>query len=437
MSLNPAWLETFISKILIRLYRKEPFYSIVLQHCLREIDMKLPALMGVHFDFKKQKYILSINPTFISKYPVKFIADEVLRHEPLHIVHNHCKLRFRGIDKRSDHTKANHAMDVAINQLLSEDEFEKNNGLTLNWLKKTLNRNDIEAFKSAEYYYNLIKEDPENPYFKKLEEDANAFDELFKELEEALNSGDTGKAQEIFDKLRGKGKDSCFHREVEYQELTDYQKAILDAATSKLLKDSLGEAMKRGFTPGNLQGLFDIINEPAIISWQTVFKNYYGSCKVPYKKVFYKRNRRLPNRLELPGKIQDRELYIYEAIDTSGSVSDKQIEYILNESAEIVKGKKNKTTVIECDYSIQRTYSLNDRLTREALEVKGRGGTAFKPVFDYLKNEKRVDLLIYFTDGFGECEIEKPSYPVLWVITGKASDLSVKIPYGRVLELNL
>lgn len=69
-------------------------------------------------------------------------------------------------------------------------------------------------------------------------------------------------------------------------------------------------------------------------------------------------------------------------------------------------------------------------------------GTSFSPVFEYLRENKRKykdAVVIYFTDGWGESELSvKPlNYNNIWVLTEKASDLSIKHPYGRVLEMNI
>ena len=74
------------------------------------------------------------------------------------------------------------------------------------------------------------------------------------------------------------------------------------------------------------------------------------------------------------------------------------------------------------------------------LDIKGRGGTYFQPVIDYINDRKyyRDALLIYFTDGFGESEITKPkTYRNLWVIIGDKNDLSVKEPYGNVIDFEV
>ena len=53
-----------------------------------------------------------------------------------------------------------------------------------------------------------------------------------------------------------------------------------------------------------------------------------------------------------------------------------------------------EVTVIECDSIIQRIYDYNGKL--EDISVKGRGGTSFDPVFDYLfEHRNEFNNLIY------------------------------------------
>ncbi|CAK0762064.1 hypothetical protein CCP3SC15_2810001 [Gammaproteobacteria bacterium] len=64
--------------------------------------------------------------------------------------------------------------------------------------------------------------------------------------------------------------------------------------------------------------------------------------------------------------------------------------------------------------------------------LQGGGGTSFLPVFDWLASRDRTpDLLTYFTDAEGQFPPSEPSYPVLWLIKGKAS-----VPWGTRIQLN-
>ena len=70
-------------------------------------------------------------------------------------------------------------------------------------------------------------------------------------------------------------------------------------------------------------------------------------------------------------------------------------------------------------------------LPGEALvyEIKGGGGTDFRPVFEYI--DRYIDhptLLIYFTDGLGTFPSQEPNYDLLWVMPE-----SQDVPFGEVM----
>lgn len=148
-------------------------------------------------------------------------------------------------------------------------------------------------------------------------------------------------------------------------------------------------------------------------------------------------NRRQPERFDLLGTMDDKILKIVVAMDTSGSVDDAQIISIFTEIFAILAKRKYEITVIECDAKVQRVYRMSKPGEIE-LSVKGRGGTAFTPVIEYINNDRhfRDALLIYFTDGYGENEIPRPkTYRNLWVVLDNAAHLSLREPYGTKVAL--
>ena len=110
----------------------------------------------------------------------------------------------------------------------------------------------------------------------------------------------------------------------------------------------------------------------------------------------------------------------------------------MNEIYGIISTRHHDVTVIECDCQIRKVYKVR-KPSDVQHKIVGRGGTLFTPVINYVNNDKhyRDALLIYFTDGYGESSIPKPmTYRNIWVILdGKKEELSVKEPYGAVLEM--
>ena len=118
------------------------------------------------------------------------------------------------------------------------------------------------------------------------------------------------------------------------------------------------------------------------------------------------------------------------AIDTSGSVAGEEVRSFLQKTYNILKNREsfhNKINVhiVQCDAQIQSDEVIHssedfDRYL-ETMEIRGLGGTDFRPVFEYvdrlLKEGVFSDLkgLIYFTDGLGIYPPSKPAYRTAFV----------------------
>ena len=104
-------------------------------------------------------------------------------------------------------------------------------------------------------------------------------------------------------------------------------------------------------------------------------------------------------------------------IDTSGSVSNVELQHFLGELNAIVEDMAPRSiTVITADTQVRtvRRYEQGEHIDK--IEVGGRGGTAVAPVFEYIREHNLpVDNMICLTD----LEIwdfpEAPHFPVLWV----------------------
>ena len=142
------------------------------------------------------------------------------------------------------------------------------------------------------------------------------------------------------------------------------------------------------------------------------------------------------NRVDLRGELRGHKAEIGVAIDISGSISDEEFKQAIKEVLNIVKNYNQEITIIECDNEIKRTYKVKSyKDIKDRLKI--RGGTKFSPVFNYANN-KKFNLLVYFTDGKGEDRLQviPRGYKILWVISGRGDKLSLKEPYGAVKKLS-
>lgn len=130
-----------------------------------------------------------------------------------------------------------------------------------------------------------------------------------------------------------------------------------------------------------------------------------------------------------------KDLLIF--IDSSGSISDKQINIFLTELLEIT----NSFNSIECklgffDSKLYKMYKLSTAEEITKIKSIGGGGTDCKECFNYAKNNKNdVSGIIIFTDGYLDFYNEKVSngIPVLWIITSK----DIEAPWGLSAYLEI
>ena len=92
-----------------------------------------------------------------------------------------------------------------------------------------------------------------------------------------------------------------------------------------------------------------------------------------------------------------------------------------------------KVYLIQCDCCIQDVKVIHSEdewkeYSRD-ITIQGRGGTDFRPVFRYVKEQqekkeiRRLKALIYFTDGDGIYPEKKPDYETAFVFVKKSEKM--------------
>lgn len=105
------------------------------------------------------------------------------------------------------------------------------------------------------------------------------------------------------------------------------------------------------------------------------------------------------------------------AIDVSGAVSDKSLQFFFSVINRLFKYGVEKLDVLQFDTKIQGEIKPLKK-ARKTIKIMGRGGTSFQPVADYYCKHPEYDGLIYFTDGYAPPPVFNTKRPidVLWVI---------------------
>lgn len=138
------------------------------------------------------------------------------------------------------------------------------------------------------------------------------------------------------------------------------------------------------------------------------------------------------------------------AIDTSGSVRGRLVELFLQKTYSILKSTESFFTkvnifVIQCDTEVRDAARISCERDLEnyiqKLELKGFGGTDFRPIFDYvgelIKSGQLTDLkgLVCFTDGKGEFPEVRPPYEAAFAFIGEPDEDVCVPPWAVKLVL--
>jgi predicted metal-dependent peptidase len=128
---------------------------------------------------------------------------------------------------------------------------------------------------------------------------------------------------------------------------------------------------------------------------------------------------------------------VFLALDTSGSMSEKDIREGLSEFASLRQAVPFRLHFLSCDAQAYQvtTYDRFEEPDWLDMPIHGGGGTDFRPVFKLIeeyREEKgvRPALLVYFTDTMGSFPEEEPNYSVIWVCNYRTG----KVPWGHFVS---
>lgn len=374
------------------------FFASVFIQLRRKISFKLnTALAAVPYG---QNFILYINPEYFLGCSI-LEMQALIKHEVYHIISGH-HLRAKALKKLYSSLAVDLAMDITINQYI----------MNLPAWSETLEK------VSLSYNVYLKEEQILEEYAKVLH---GAINKLIKnkstnETVDINNFVDISSEHSLWDEAL---------ENIDNNQIQEIIKKIVDNTSKLKLPKSVEELLTK------------LYYKPEV-SWAQYLKKIIGNVPYGTKKTITRKDRRQPDRLELRGKLTDHTADIIVAIDISGSVTDEEIKIIMSEIFGLVKMYHSKITIIECDNEIRRVYIVkNPREIRKKIDTKG--GTKFNPVFKYLNDHNlNNSILIYFTDGLGEEELvtKVKQKQVLWVLTGKKDNLSLKNPSGKVIRLS-
>nr|WP_207744803.1 VWA-like domain-containing protein [Clostridium butyricum] len=381
--------------ILFLLQGQDAFFGQFMLSIKREIrfDIKVPIATIP----KRDGFNMYFNPFFFLNCTKREMAA-LLKHEIYHIMNLHFE-REKQLKNRFSKEAVGVALDISINQYIKDlpGYSRKLEAINMEHNLNLAENRSVEEY--AEKIYKSIKS-----RIKKDKFNENGNEEFLVEMD---------KAHEIWDEI-------------------DIDEESINSLTKKTAISAYNKN-----TPEGLEKIILAYDEKPEISWELVLKNAIPAMKSGYKKTIVRRNRRQPERFDLRGTLPKNEAEVVVAIDISASMKDDEMKKILIEILSITHASKNKVTVIECDNEIRKVYKLRSEKDIQK-RCRENGSTLFSPVFKYIRDKNMKNcILVYFTDGVGEKELEiKPfNKKTLWVICGD-DELSLKEPYGEVKRIH-
>ncbi|NLF79986.1 MAG: metallopeptidase [Clostridia bacterium] len=139
------------------------------------------------------------------------------------------------------------------------------------------------------------------------------------------------------------------------------------------------------------------------------------------------------------------------AVDTSASCAGETVQLFLDKTAAILRQTESffreiRLHIIQCDAALQSdalitsTADFRDYLAK--MQIKGLGGTDFRPVFDYVdqliagRQLTNLKGLIYFTDGYGRFPARRPAYETAFVFLDEGREPPPIPPWAIKLVLD-
>ncbi len=218
------------------------------------------------------------------------------------------------------------------------------------------------------------------------------------------------------------------------------------------IKDMVSNTMHRvnqksqGYLPDHLRKLIDEVLAHKTVNWKSELRKFVGYEEFA---AFISSRKRLNRRFPIvqPGYIVQRKAHFVVAVDSSGSISDDEFGKFFKEIS-LMHAAKVSVTYVECDADIQLVEEYKRKPNKKKHQRIGYGGTAFRPVFKFVKNKyykndrgqefrlkKKVDGLIYLTDGYGSFPNQKDIIcPVIWVFTPNHSDYGCTVGKKIVMD---
>ena len=371
----------------VQLQGSKPFFSYLIMNLRCREDKRVPS-MGVDIRgnlFYNEKWIDTLDDN---------VVEGVLVHEVLHIVLQH--LNRKGT---RDHKLFNIANDMVVNDIivtegmnLPEDGIlPKNHEFTIEQTGYVIK--DINLKTSEEVYDELYHHIQKNKDKFPKSQDGSGID--LGDIEKGFDEHNYADGEQApGEEGKGQGKIS----KSELGKLEKKWKEALATATQ--------EAQKRGLVPAGMERYVDEILEGKV-SWRHKLARYITNSMVSDFTWSRPSKRSASIGIYMPSVVREN-VEIVVAVDTSGSIGQKELTEFLSEICSIARSFSNiSMDLVIGDCQLTNHYQITNNTIGDILSLKigGGGGTSHKFVQEWMEeNKPNAKLLIALTDGYSDIQ---------------------------------
>lgn len=375
-----------VTEAISALINQQPFFAVILIDLLKITESDSIKTAGTN------GRDLIINPEFFKKLNVQERMF-VLAHEVLHVIMQHpargTMYADRGVGpdlKEWSHKRWNCAADYIINDALVADK---------------VGRMPVGGLYHPDFKKDMIA------------------DEVYEKLPD-----DEDDSQNWDEHLPGKEQDAPTKPEIQ-----------------RVLKSAESAAKSMGKMPGSMQRVVDDWCEPQV-DWRDYLRKVL-TAKVGRDEVTWAR----PNRRKLavaphvywPGRASSQAAPIAVEIDTSGSISERELKVFMGELHGMLSStppEKIYLMYVDARLHNDEVHEFDDpnELLSVAAQAGGGGGTDMTVAFGVIEERALpVNLLIVFTDGYTPFGQPPDGYDVVWCIT--TADITA--PWGTTVHVEI
>jgi len=449
-----------VSKAKITLNKEQPFFAYLVEHLLIREDTKgllPPANQTMGVDGKG-------NCVYSKDFVLNLQQEElvgVLAHEVMHVANEHIMRRRERSLFVNGFELWNICIDIVTNQMLVENNFR----LPTNALIPQ--NNQLEIFggvidkisdKAAEDIYEELK-----AQLKQMVKDGKATEvqqgqgQGDQDQDQGQDEGEQGQGQQQgqgkgqgfetndgenpsgFDehlkgddkKGQGKGQGQDKGQD-KGQNLGDQQgegqgqgkNPIADGNKDwkKIMAEAVNHAKMRGKVPLGAQRMFEELHRHKI-NWRAYLRRVIAS-KIPFDVTYSRPNKKYQNQDIFMPSVVGEAIKVICSIDTSGSVSQGELEDYVSELLGIAKSFHHVDFyVITHDHAVHdyvKIFNGNVQKIKQ-IQIHGGGGTSHLPVYEFIRDKRlhrETKLLVSFTDGHSEYPERRPEVDTIFVLSG-------------------